>query len=295
MSQESEQPRFRRGENAKRPYGGQIADTPFAKALSELASDRGFETQRSLSKTLGKSSNMVVYSWYHDKNIPTPVEFGNLIIKLQPNDEKMEALIDTYAFALRKGREKSARELSPYELSRKIQRPELTPVSQWVEDFCNNKNITMGELFVAIGRTKWTSSRRGRLGLVTLSLMLEKVPEVYHLSEVETESLCEAVVLEIQNRLQEGRRLANTSSGPISKEVKESLRYRAYTGRDAAAELGVSSVTVSKLGKKLNLPILFTEEHLDILRVELERTKVGREKLQRTWKEKRSKEISLSE
>ena len=64
MLQELERTRFRRGENADRPYGGFVADTPFAMALSNIAADRGFESQNSLARALGKENAGGIKRYY---------------------------------------------------------------------------------------------------------------------------------------------------------------------------------------------------------------------------------------
>ena len=92
---------FRRGEAPGRPIGGRIADRPFPKELSSVASDRGYESQYSLSKALGKSpTGGVVKRWYSGEHTPIPKEFCKLIVLFQPNDENLEGLIDAYGCAL---------------------------------------------------------------------------------------------------------------------------------------------------------------------------------------------------
>jgi hypothetical protein len=283
MTKEIDQPRFRRGENASRPYGGNISDDPFSQALHKSAVARGFESQSVLANAV-EIRQSTVGRWYRGESIPSPEVFGNLLILFNAKDEEREPVVEAYANRL--GEREEASTSHRLKTSRRLMRPLNNPIGRWIEDFCNSKNITLRELFTTLGLSKGVASR-GQLGLGALSLMLERVPKVFGLTEEETEGLSEVVVLEIQNRVQEGRKLANNPGGKIAKKVRDSLGCCTYTGSEAAAELKVSGVTVSNLRKKFNLPILLTAEHVEMLRKHLEPTKVLREKQQKTRTENR--------
>lgn len=287
MIQESEPRKLRRGEGKNRPIGGNIADAPFAKALRDLAVDRGFKSQYSLAMALGKRNNEMMRRYYQDMAVPSPEEFGNLLITLQPNDEKMEALINAYADELSKGRAKPV--LPPFENSRGHIKPLENPMSQWIENFCSKRKISMHEWLRTIGLYPSRGSGRGKFGLETLSQILQNTPEAFGLSEEETEGLSEAVVQEIQQRLQKGRRLQSGSTGGSIKKMQEYITCRTYNGSEAATELEISRERVRQLRQELRWESpLLTEDRLDVLKEKLGKTKISREKRQQTILKNRS-------
>lgn len=288
MTKESERPRFRGGENANRPIGGHVAYAPFARALRDLAVDRGHESQSSLARFLEKKQG-VIGNWIADKHIPSPEEFGNIIIKLQPNDEKMEKLVKIYAEEVGRGRGISwrVRPETRIKIYEAVVKHSDSPLGQWVENFCSTRGITLGQWFRTVGLTAQVSMR-GNLGLENLSRILENTQVAFGLSEEETKNLSETVVLEIQQRLEKGKRFQDSPSGHRIKKMQENLACRSYNGSEAAVELGVTRATVSNLRKEFGLPYLLTEENLKMLKEHLEKKKVSREKFQQSMLKRRT-------
>jgi len=145
MLAELEPRKFRRGENADKPYGGNIAGLPFPRALYEIAVSKGFESQSDLARALGNKTHGVVNRWYRGEQVPSPEPFGELLILLKPNDdrsEKMtERLVDSWAKLLAEGRGlHGGSRPGRYVRLRKISE---TPFAIWLESFCRDREITM--------------------------------------------------------------------------------------------------------------------------------------------------------
>lgn len=187
MTKEFEQPRFRRGESANKPYLRHVADTPFAKALSDISVDRGHESQSSLARSIGKRQE-VVRRWLVDKGIPSPEVFGSLLIRFQPNDEKMEALVSAYAQEISQGRGMPGRNTPEGRIAgaRRSRGHPDTPVGQWIKKFCDDKGITYRDFFKEIGfgsSTDFGKKERDSFGLEPLNLIRQNGRETLGLSE----------------------------------------------------------------------------------------------------------------
>lgn len=298
MSQEFEPRRLRQGEGKNRPIGGHIADAPFAKALRALAVDKGFESQSALSRALGKSGNSNVRGWYCDIVIPSPEGFGNLLILFQtikPYDDKMEALVSAYAQEISKGRGTQHGKNSSERVRNNI-KPLGTPMSQWTENFCSKRNITLSRWFRALGLPLEKTSQRARFDLNSLSHILQNAPEAFDLSQEETERLSEAVVLEIQQRLEKGKRFQDSPSGHKIKKMQENLPCRTYNGVQAAIELDITRERVRQLRQELGWEFpLLTEDQMEVFKKKVETAKASREKQRDAKMRNRSYEISLSQ
>lgn len=94
MLTELEPRKFRRGESPNKPFGGNVADSSFPKALRALAVSRGFESQSDLARHLGNKNHSVVGGWYRGEQVPSPESFGALLILFKPNDYKSEKMIE---------------------------------------------------------------------------------------------------------------------------------------------------------------------------------------------------------
>ncbi len=287
MSQEFERPRFRRGENASRPYGGKISDDPFSQALYNAAVSRGFESQSVLANAV-EIRPSTVGKWYGGKSTPTPSVFGDLLVLLNLNDEEREPVVEAYANRIVKRKELQVKNHRSY------MKPSNSPLGKWIEDTCKEKNITLGKLSKMLGSNSHLE-KRFSLSLGSLEHIRQNAKEALELSEEQTDTLNRLIDREIQQRTEEGHRFQNGMNGSQLKKEQKMLSYRTYNGAQAAVELGVTRPTVSSLREKFGLPHLLTEENLRMLKEHLEKSKDIRQKLQRTRMENRSKEISLSE
>ena len=79
MTIELEPRKFRRGENASRPWGGNVSGEAFPQALYNLAVSRGYESQMALARALGKKRNSTVRRWYQGKTVPLPAELEAIL------------------------------------------------------------------------------------------------------------------------------------------------------------------------------------------------------------------------
>lgn len=294
MVEAAERVRFRRGENANRPIGGHVADAPFAKALHDLMID-SFESQNSLAKALGRKSNWTVSKWLLDRYIPTSEEFINLLVLFintnDKNDEKINAFVGAYAQERSRGRGVRGRRQS--EKSRRVIKPLEGPLNQWIGNFCSHRKIPRKQFLRTIDYSKLPESRVG-WEMDSLKLILQ-VSESFGLSEEERENLYQAVSLEIQQTLQEGRIVQSDPNPSHLKIMQRKLAYRTYNGAEAAIELGVSRQWVSKKRQQFNLQFLLTEGDIEMLREDLKKTEAFREKLRQTRMKSPSGEINLSQ
>ena len=139
MTPEFEQPRFRRGENANRSYGGKISDDPFSQALHKSALVSGFESQNVLANAV-EIRQSTVSRWYRGKSTPSPAVFGDLLVLFDLNDDKREPLVEVYANLLAKRQELQAKNNKHYI------KPSNNPLGKWIEDTSKKKNITIKQL-----------------------------------------------------------------------------------------------------------------------------------------------------
>lgn len=274
MSKELEQPRFRIGETANRPYGGNVSDAPFPRALYCLAVKSGFESQSALAKAIGSKPN-TVSGWYRGEKVPSPERFGNFLILTNSSEEEREPLVAAYANRLAE-QEASSR----LKLSGRFMQPSNNPFGKWTEDFCHERAMTIAK-FKEMLAISPRSSRRNH-GRETIELIRQNAKDKLKLSEEQTASLNEAIDKEIQQRTEEGHKFQSGLRGRQLVKGQEKLNYRTYNGKQAGEILEISRERVRRLRNNFNLPVLLTNEHIEMLRGHLEKTKDRREKLQRT-------------
>lgn len=258
MTPEGDPTKFRRGENARKPIGGNVADSPFAQSLHTLAVSRGFESQLGLAKALGKKSNRTVSSWYRGENFPTPEEFGNLLILLEPSNEELEPLAAEYGVRLVEGKIKPL-------LTRHVNMvPSSDSLGRWIEDTAKKRKITFEELSRRLGIAIKFS--RSDLSLGAISKILESASQEFGLTPEETEELANAAARSIEQRIQKGKRFSHAPINPGElRAVQKGLSCRTYNGKQAGQILGLSRERVRQLRKRYGLPMLLTDEHLKIL------------------------------
>lgn len=93
--------KFRRGENARKPYLGIPSDDPFVRELHRLTAPK-FVSQLALARALvGEGQSAAnkqgsISNWFTGKNSPSPKEFINLARVLKPNEQELQTLIGLY-------------------------------------------------------------------------------------------------------------------------------------------------------------------------------------------------------
>ena len=175
---ENEPVKFRRGESTGRPIGGHVSKEPFPQALYKLAASRGYESQSSLSRVLGESSNSSVSNWYLGRRAPSPEYFAAFLRLLKPNDEELEALVEPYRKLLAQWRGNRSSHSNTHitvEHGQKQIKPSNTALGFWLVDYAKEKLITLNTL---AERLRIKGSDRDMLSLRTMSDILQRAPEV---------------------------------------------------------------------------------------------------------------------
>lgn len=281
MTQEFERPRFRPGESTIRPYGGKISDDPLSQALYKSAALRGFESQSALVKALKIRPN-TVSKWYRGKGVPTPSVFGDLLVLFDLNDEEREPVVEAYAKRL--AEKEASRRLK---ISRSMMQPSNNPFGEWIENFCQERAMTIVKCTEILEISSNGPDRRN-YGRETLGLIRQNAKDKLKLSEEQSASLSEAIDNEIQQRTEEGHRFQSGLRGKKLVKEQRKLNYRTYNGAQTAVELGVTRAMVSNLRKEFGLPYFLTEEDLRTLKEHLDKTKGRREKFQQSMMKKRT-------
>ena len=152
MSAEFEPKKFRRGESVSNAYGGHVSPEQFPQALYSLAVSRGFETQTALANALGKKRNSLVGRWYRGEGVPSPQEFGSLLVLFAPNDEELEPLAAAYGRLIQQGKGiTGCCGERIFQVSQRSMRRSQTPIGRWIEGFCRKRHLTLEAFFNASG------------------------------------------------------------------------------------------------------------------------------------------------
>lgn len=142
--------------------------------------------------------------------------------------------------------------------------------------------------FLKNSRVRLYPASRDTFGDITFSRILKNAPGAFDLSEEDKEKLSKAIVQTIKQREESGHRFNNHENGKEVRKAQEKLGYVTYNREQAGKKLGVSWYAVRLKLEKLNLPSkLITEEILEILRKEFEKTKAVREKKKETLRKKK--------
>lgn len=270
--EEIEPRKFKRGESTGRPLGGNVSDEAFPQALYSLALARGYESQLSLARALGKKRNNIVSIWYRGNGVPSPEEFGRLLILFQPNDEELDRIVEPYGRLLEEGKGNRG-PIKASEMATKLGqihiKEKLTPFDSWLEQFCKKRvtpMITLAEYLGCSLNGIRTTPSQPYLGLVAYSEILQKIPQALNLDEDETGLLAESVAQTIERAFEEGHSFQPGLCGASVKKLQREVVCRTYTGVQAAGELGISRQRVGQLRGKFNLPYLLTEDDINLLR-----------------------------
>lgn len=277
------------GEGTKFNEEGKAINTPFTVTLRCLALSRGFKSQYSLSKALGKENTATVNSWYRGRCVPGPGHFGSLLVLFQPYDEKLEKFVEVYSQEIVKRRRVYEVSIDTrLKISKSNIDPSYYPVGQWIENYVVEKGITLRQFFRAFGFSKEQPKYRDEISLDSLSWLLQNAQQTLDLSEDQIESLSEAVVLTIQQKLKEGHRFQDGPRGRIVNIMQEGLEHKTYNGAEVAKELSVSRERVSKLRKRFKLPLLLTEQQVEELKTYFAQTEDIRKRQQEIRKQKQA-------
>ncbi len=265
MTQEAEPKKLRNGEQSNKPYGGNVSLDPFPQALYSLALSRGYETQLSLSRALGKKHNATVSAWYTSVNVPSPDELGSVLRLLRPNDSELDPLLDPYGILLQNGRGQRS-PLSGSERARetgiKRMRPAKSPFEEWIKEFCMEKKLTIKVVMESLS----LQPKHRLYGLFTYSRILQNAPQVLGLSSEETESLAESIAETLEEWFKNGHKFSDKIFGIHLQKIQSSLTCQTYNGSQVAKELGKSRERVRQLRVKYGFPLLMTEDDLEFLR-----------------------------
>lgn len=270
MVVEVEPRRLRRGDSGKKPYGGNVSNEPFPRALHEMASSRGFETQTSLSRTINIDSSRVSI-WYRGINTPTPEMLGELLvlfdnIKPLEEDENYDKLIDSYGKLLIQGKGQrfniKGSERALITGQSRMNKSE-SPIGQWIEDICKERSITLTQFAEKLNFTQFVISHRDQFSIGRISDLLLKAPEIFGLSDDEASNLSEAVEESIEQKTKDGHRFQNTIGHVRLTRLQETVPCKTYNGQEAADKLKVTRETIRVKRKKFGLPILLTAEDLE--------------------------------
>jgi len=290
MSQEVERTIFRPGENAKRPYWGNVTDVPFAQILRRVAIGRGYISQKSLAEALGRKSNGLVYKWSSDRSIPSAETFGKIIVLFQPHDGELELLIEAYAQEISK--RTGANEVWGMGVERRLKmiKSSETLVGRWIEDYCINHRKTFSDFIKLIGMSsKSSKSQRDKLGLLYMNAILDNV-NMLEPSEEEERRLVDAIEETKKKRLEEGREFREYPTSLV-RTMQKKVGGRTYNGQQAGDNLDISREWVRKLRRKFGYQRLLTDEDLEVLRSHLEQTKQQREKHQESRRKNQPKSL----
>lgn len=85
-------------------WNSDVSLDPFVQALHRLVLDRGYRSRLSFARALGKSGDTTVCKWYKGRSVPTPEDFGKILILLAPDEKEHELLVGPYADLIAKGK-----------------------------------------------------------------------------------------------------------------------------------------------------------------------------------------------
>ena len=271
---EGEPRRFRLGESTGKPLGGNVAHNPFSQTLHELMAMRGFETQTALSRASG-IPQLLVSDWIRGTEVPIAEHMGRLLTILQPDGEKLDALLDSWGRLLAENEKRriEVKRKSALSNGRSIRAEAETAFDKWLYDFCDKRRIMLGEFFRPIGLEP---PERRKLSLRIFSTILKHAVKTHCLDAEEAERLGEAVAGTIQEKLEAGHVFHDR---PKVREAQSKLSCRTYNGAQAAEILGVSRQRVQVLREQHGLPLLLRDSDLEMIREGVQvnsRTKIVR-------------------
>lgn len=273
-------PKFRLGEAANRPIGGNIADTPFTKAFRNVMTEAGFDSQLSLAHALNKTHNSAVSSWLTGNHFPRPEEVGGIIIACHNNgigsgNKKLEAFLNAYGDTLRERELGIVSRRGPFEQKRKIRKSINTSVSKWIERFCEQEGSSLSGFFRRIGCVDVCVSGRGSFSVPMLIEIEGAVRSKY--GKKTGSSFHTAVNEEIIKREKEGKSVKTFTTRGMRTKQRES-NEPLYNGQQVANMLGTTRATVSNHRIKRGWDLLLTESQVAQIGNIMERNRKIKEK-----------------
>lgn len=229
---------------------------PFGKALRQIAESRGYISQTDLARALESNGNQMVNKWINGNNRPDAEHFSALIRLLKPQGDEMEELVVPYVSHLR---DKS------FKLSRShISKPgQKGPVFDFLANYALVNKRTLGEVYRDI-KTIW--SDLGSAGQERVCEILQNAPLGLNLTEEETTTLGLAVARQIIDSGRAGKKSSVNARGARLLKIQAQLKCKTYNGNEAGQFLGLTRERVRQLRSKYNMPILMTDEHIEILK-----------------------------
>jgi len=254
---------FRLGESAGKPWGGNVPDEPFPKALQAFAAVRGFESQSAFARSLGKRGPGTVRNWFIGKSTPIPEEMSRIFLLHKPTPEEVESLIGSWSILWQEGKgikggSKIAR--SHIKLSK-------TPLGMWIEQYAKDRQISLLDLSEKVGVQL---AYRDKLGIASMQKVIDRADEVLGLDEMQVAELIEACAQTIEQKAAEGQHKFNASPY-AAKAAQKGLACKTFTPSEAARELVFTREAVRQHRKKLGLPLLINVEQLEMLRRDFDR------------------------
>lgn len=260
---------FRRSESTGKPFGGDISSEPFPQALYSAALTCGFESQSAFGRALGKKGNGVVRQWYRGKLLPSPQEFGHILVVLRPEGGIFENLVNSWAQVIEsKGGIGSGSLEKRLKMSRHGLKRHNDSLINFLKDLAVSKGITFRELSSRLsfppGVNKGVAVNSG-FGLEVISNILQNASSDLSFNSEEVEKLAKAAAKSVLDRIQEGHRFMQISPATVV-QAQRNLPCRTYTGPEVAEELHITRERVRQLRKALRLPYLLTEEDVQLLK-----------------------------
>lgn len=252
--------KFRIGESAGKPIGGNVADQAMPQALYDFALSRGFESQNAFAKSIN-IRNSVVSKWYRGVRVPSAEGMSNIFLVHQPTPVEVEMLIGPWAEQLQ----------AKKRVRKHVQ--SKTPIGMWIERYVFDHKITFGEFARNVGLS--FASARDKMGIEGMERIIENA-ELLELDAVQTAELVEVVAQTIEEKAAKGHKFKSNSNR--AKIAQADLACTTYTPIQAADELGVTREAIRQHRERLKLPLLMNEQQFEILKQDFERTKGHREK-----------------
>lgn len=84
-------------------WGGEVSLDPFVQALHQLVLNQ-YRSRLEFARALGQNNGGTMSRWYRSEHVPSPENFGKILILLDPNEEEREQLVCSYARLIAQGK-----------------------------------------------------------------------------------------------------------------------------------------------------------------------------------------------
>lgn len=97
--------KYRASEHAASSWwAGEVSLDPFVQTLHHLILNRGYSSRLAFARALGQNNGGTMSKWYISEHVPSPENFGKILILLDPNEEEREPLVCSYARLIAQGK-----------------------------------------------------------------------------------------------------------------------------------------------------------------------------------------------